>query len=175
MIIKPMNKKAQFESALLAIITIFIIGIILLFVNHVSDQFYSSFDDWFNDSEDYKGSYAQNVTQDIQDVDNAAWDWAFFAIFIGLMLNMIFFAFATRINIAFYWIFSILGIVILIVGTILSNIWQEVATHPEFAETILRFPITNTLLGSYFPTVVVALMFIMMIVLFGKPPTARLE
>jgi len=169
------GKRGQFESALLAVVTIFIIGIILLFMNHLNDKIFGSFDDWLDESEDLKGSYAQNVTQDIQDVDNAAWDWGFFAIFIGLILNMVFFAFATRINIAFYWIFSILGIVILIVGTILSNIWQEIASNPEFAETILRFPITNMLLGSYFPTVVVALMFIMMIYLFGKPPTGSLE
>jgi len=168
------GKRAQFESILLAVITIFILGIILFFFNHVNDKLYTSLDEYFEDSESLKGSYAQNVTQDIQEVDNAAWDWAFLAIFIGLIINMLFFSFATRINVAFYWVFALLGIVILIVGVVMSNIWQEMVINPEFSETVLRFPITNMLIGSYFPTIVVAILFITMIVLFGKPPTEKL-
>lgn len=164
------SKKGQFESALLAVVTIFVIGIILFFFNHVNDQLYTGFEKYFNDSEDYNGSIAHTAMLDIHDVENSVWDWAFLAIFIGLMLNMLFFAYATRINIAFFWIFAIIGIVILIVGVILSNTWQEMSTNPEFVDTIARFPITNMLLGSYFPTVVVALTLVMMIVLFGKPP-----
>lgn len=167
------NKKGQFESALLAIITLFVVGIILFFLNHVNNELYTQFDEYFNSSEDYNGSLAHTSVQDIQEVDNAVWDWAFLAIFIGLMLNMLFFAFATRINVAFYWIFTLLGIVILIVGVVLSNIWQETVANPEFATTITRFPVMNLLLGSYFPTVIVALTLIMMIVLFGKPPSNR--
>lgn len=165
------SKKAQFESALLAVITIFVIGIILFFFNHVNNELYTSLDKYFNSSNDYNQSEAHTTVTDIQEVDNAVWDWAFLAIFMGVMLNMLFFSFATRINIAFYWIFAILGIIILVIGTVLSNIWQEMAANPEFSGTILRFPITNTLLGSYFPTVIVAITLVMMIVLFGKPPS----
>ena len=83
---------------------------------------------------------------------------------------MLIFSFATKTNIAFFWIFILLGIVILIVGVVLSNIWQETASQSEFAETILRFPITNAILGTYYPTVIVAILFLGMIILFGKFP-----
>jgi len=168
-----MNNKGQFASVLLAVVTIFIVGIILFFFNHVNDQLYSSFGDWFEKSVDYNNSEAHEALKDIHEVDNSVWDYAFFAIFIGLMIQMLFFSFATRINIAFYWVFAILGIIILIVGTILSNMWQEIAANPEFAITLTRFPITDMILGSYYPTVIVGILLLTMIILFGKPPQAQ--
>jgi hypothetical protein len=170
--IKPIkNKKAQFESMLLAVVLIVIVGIILFFMNHVNDQLYSSLDDYFNSTSDFNESEARDAVQTIQTVDNAVWDFAFLAIFIGLMLQMLLLSFATRINVAFFWIFVVLGVIIVIVGVILSNMWMEIVIQPEFAETILRFPITNALLGTYFPTVIVTILFLGMIILFGKPPT----
>ena len=57
------------------------------------------------------------------------------------------FSFATRINIAFFWLMIIIDIPLLVVGVVLSNIWQEVAANPEMTTTVARFPITNALLG----------------------------
>jgi len=164
------NKKGQFESMLYVVVTIVVVGITLFFFQHLFDQIYTSFDEYFNESTDYNDSEAHQTIKSIQEVDRAAWDWAFFAIFIGLMIQMVLFSFATRINIAFYWIFALLGIIILIAGTILSNIWQELAANPEFAVTITRFPITNSLLGTYYPIAIVTILLIGMIILFGKPP-----
>lgn len=171
---KPLcNKKGQIESMLLAVVLIVVIGIILLFFNHVNDKLYGALDKYFNESTDYNDSEAQHVLRDIQEVDNSVWDYGFLAIFIGVMLQMVVFSFATRVNVAFFWVFAFIGIIILVIGVILAATWQELAENEEFAGTILRFPITNTLLGSYFPTAIVAVFFISIIVLFGKPPTER--
>ena len=149
---------------------IFIIGIILFFLSHLNLQIYDKFDDFFETSK-YNDTEAHQALEKLQVLEGShVWDYAFLAIFIGLMLQMLIFSFATRINIAFYWIFALVGIIILIVGVILSNIWQEIASQPMFAETILRFPITNSLLGTYYPIAVVAILFLGMIILFGKPP-----
>ena len=169
-----MHKKAQFESYLLAVITIVIVGIILLFFNHVADSFYSGFDQYFQQSPDYNNSEAHQSIVQIQDVENSAWDYVFLAIFIGIIIQILMFSFASRINAAFYWLMIIIDIPILIVGVILSNVWQEIAANPEFAVTITRFPITNTLLGTYFPVAVVSLLFLAMVVLFGKPSEQRI-
>lgn len=165
-----MNKKAQFESKLLAIIVIVIIGIILLFFNRLNNELYDSLDDWMNDSVDFNNSEARDALTDIQTVENSIWDYAFLAIYLGIIIQIILFSFATRINMAFYWIMVLLDIPLLVVGVILSNIWQEIASNPEFAVTITRFPITNTLLGTYYPIGVVFIIFISSIILFGKRP-----
>jgi len=164
------NKRGQFESKLLAVVLLFIVGILLFFLSHLNTELYGSLDDYFNTTEAYNDSEARDALNKIQLVEQSIWDWAFLAIFIGIILQMVIFSFATRINVAFYWIFAVLGIIILIVGTMLSNMWQEIAGTAAFSETIARFPITNLLLGTYFPIVVVAILFIGMIVLFGKPP-----
>ena len=168
--LRKLNKKAQFESKLLAIVIIFIIGIILIFFNRLNNEIYDSFDEYFNESTTYNGSEAQIALNEIQDVDNSVWDYAFLAIFIGLILQIIIFSFATKINIAFFWIMLILDIPILIVAVIVSNIWQELAVSPEFVDTIARFPITNAILGTYYPIVAVVIFFFAAIILFGKRP-----
>ena len=127
-----LNKKAQFESKLLAIVLIVIIGIILFFFSHVNNALYSSLDEYFNDSE-YGGGEAQEANLKILTVENSVWDYAFFAIFIGFIIQILMFSFATRINLAFYWIMLILDIPILVVGVVLSNIWQELAASGTFA------------------------------------------
>ncbi len=166
------NKKGQFESVLLAVITIFIIGIIVFFFSHMSKQIYDSLDDYLETSE-YNDTEAHRTLEKIQAVEGSnIWDWAFLAIFIGLIIQIVMFSFATRINIAFYWIMVVLDIPILIVGVVLSNVWQTLAANAEFATTILRFPITNLLLGTYYPIAVTVLIFFASIILFGKKPGA---
>jgi len=140
-------------------------------MSHVNEKLYSSLADNFEADADLNNTEAHQAIQDIRDVERSSiWDFAFLAIFLGLMIQMLIFSFASRSNIAFFWIFVIIGIIALMLGVMLSNIWQNVAENPEFVSTIARFPITNTLLGSYFPLVVVAITFLFMIVLFGKFP-----
>jgi len=165
-----MNKRGQFEDKLLAVIIIFIIAVILIFFNLLNDQLYTSLDDYFNDSASLNESAARDALTKIHDVDNSIWDWAFLAIFAGLIIQIILFSFATRANLAFYWILLLLDIPILIVGVVLSNIWQELALNPQMASAIARFPITDMLLGTYFPMIVIIIIFVSSIILFGKKP-----
>lgn len=166
-----MEKKAQFETRLFAIILIFIIAIILFFFNHFNHQIYTEFDEYFNESDEYTDTAAHNVTRDFREVEESSiWDYAFLAIFIGFIIQIILFSFATRINIAFYWILILFDIPILAIGVMLSNVWQSLSANAEFVATIARFPITNTLLGSYFPMVCLIIFFFSSIFLFGKKP-----
>lgn len=168
-----MNKKAQFESKLLAIILIVIIGIIFLFFNRLNNELYGGLDEWLNDTAADGTNYseARDALTGITDVENSIWDYAFLAIFIGFIIQIILFSFATRINVAFFWVMILLDLPLLVLGVVLSNVWQELASNPEFATEIARFPITNMLLGTYFPIAVVIIIFISSIFLFGKRPT----
>ena len=78
-------------------------------------------------------------------------------------------SYASRINIAFFWLFVILGGAGLVIMTMLSNTWQEIAQNPEFSTTITRFPITDALLGTYGPTLATAVVLLVLIFTFGKP------
>ncbi len=171
MMLRLKSKNGQFASILLAFVLIFVVALTLFFLNHFTNEIYNKFSDVLGNTTniDDDGA-AQDAIIKIRNVENSAWDFGFFAIFIGLIMAELLAAFATRINVAFYWIFALLGIIIFITGVILSNIWQEVAANPVFAETITRFPLTNSILGTFFPTIVTAVIFIIMILFFGKPP-----
>jgi len=164
------NKKGQFASVLLAIITIFIIAIILLFFNRLNNELYDGLDKYFNESTGTNYSEAHDAVMDIRTVENSVWDYAFLAIFIGLIIQIIMFSFATRINIAFFWIMIIIDIPLLIVGVVLSNVWQSVASNTQMVDSIARFPITNAILGTYYPMALTVLFFFVAIMLFGKKP-----
>lgn len=139
-------------------------------MNKLNQQVYSELDEYIEGS-NYNNTEAHQATEELLEIEESnIWDWVFLAVFIGMMIQMLVFSFASRINIAFFWVFILMAIVILIVGVVLSNIWQEVASNPEFTDTIARFPITNAILGTYYPTVIVAILFLGMIVLFGKFP-----
>ena len=165
------NKRGQIESIILLVITIVIIGIIVFFANHVNRQIYSSLNDKFQEDAEYNNTEVQQVTQKLEDVETSnIWDWVFFAIFIGLNIQMIIFSFASKQSLVFFWLFVIIGIVVLMLAIVLSNIWQSIAVNPEFAVTITRFPIMNLVLGSYFPVIITGVFYLALIVLFGKFP-----
>lgn len=167
--IPKLNKRGQFQDVLYIIVTIFVIGIIFFFFNHISNDLYSGFDAYFGNTTDYVDSPARTAVQDIQEVENTIWDWAFLAIFIGFLLQMIILAYSTRISIIFYWLFALIGLIGLGLGVILSNIWQKMVEQEVVSGTLTRFTITNMLLGTYYPIVVTGLILIIILVIFGKP------
>lgn len=151
----PQNKQGQLVSIILVVITIFIIGIILFFFNHMNEQVYDSLDNYFEGSATLNNTEAHNATTELHGIEESSiWDYSFLAIFFGMMIQMLLFSFASRTNVAFFWLFVIIGIIILIIGVALSNIWQDMASNPEFATTLTRFTITNTILGTYYPTII---------------------
>jgi hypothetical protein len=166
-----MNKKAQVAGTILAVVTLFIVAIILLFMNHMNKQVYDKFDEFMNDSSTYNNTEAHDVVRELQDVEGSSiWDYVFLAVFVGMIIQMVVLAFASRTNVLFFWIYVILALVVVVLGSILSNIWQEVAAEPAFTETLTRFTITDTILGSYYPTIITGIIFFAMIFIFGKFP-----
>lgn len=168
-----LKKGADVASIIFVVIAIFIIGLLFFFTNHLNNELYSSFDKFFNESSTINNSEAHQTLRNIQQADNSVWDFAFLAATILLFMVLILTAFSTRISVAFYWIYAVLSIIILALGVILSNMWQEVVTQPIFVDTITRFPITNAILGTYYPTLVTGIVIIGIIVLFGKRATGQ--
>lgn len=165
-----LNSKGDIPSMILAAVLIFIVAIILIFFWQVRTPFYDTLDEYLEENEDYNDTEAHQAIQEIGDVERSIWDYAFLALMFGVVISLIMTAFATRIHPAFFWAYIIASIVIVVLGAIISNMWQGVADNPEMAEAIAAFPITNTVLGSNFSVFIAAFMFIFIIVLFGKTP-----
>lgn len=165
------NKKGDFQSTIYTVVILFAIGVIILFFNHLFTNIYSEIDDKFSTNPRFNDTEAHRAIQDINDVESGGiWDYAFLGIAIGYIIILGVSSFSTRLNPVFFWIYVIVAIVGLVVAVMLSNTWQELAAAPEFAETIARFPITNTLLGTIYPTFVLGIIVIVLILTFGKFP-----
>lgn len=170
--LKRMNKKGDIPSILLIIVSLAIVGLIIFFISHVSDDFYSAFDNYFeNSSAGLNDSTAHETLQKIQATNRSVWDFAFLGIVMGYFLALMLTMFSTRISPVFYWIYALVAIVGLVLATILSNIWQGAVENPEFAVTITRFPMMNTILGTYYPIFITVVIVLAMVLLFGKNPS----
>ena len=167
-----MNKKGDIASILFVVIILATIGILFFILNHINDSIFTKINTVIGDS-DWNETQADIALDNIHDTDNVIWDYAFLGIFLGILIALGLTAYAIRISPVFYWIYGLISLTALATGVLLSNTWQDLSTSPEFATTITRFPITNMLLGSYFPIVVLAIIIITMVILFGKPPGER--
>jgi len=163
------NKKGQIGSVILAVVLLFVIAIIFFFSSHVFGQLYGSLNDQLKANPDYNNSVAQQAIAGIEEVEQSIWDYAILAVVFGIVIQLIIFSFATRTSPVFYWLFMLVGLVILVVGAVLSNIWQTIAEKPEFATTVLQFPMTDAILGNGFVLFIIStILLISIIVLFGK-------
>ena len=162
-----MNNKADFASMIYIVVFVFVIGISLFMINKLTSEMFTEIKTNI-DTNDTNYTAAVSALERIQFTDNYIWDYAFLGILIGSMFALVLSAYAIRMSPIFYWVYGLLSLIILAVGVILSNTWQELAADPEFAVTLTRFPIMNTVLGSYYPLIIIAITIIAIIVLFGK-------
>jgi hypothetical protein len=163
------NKRGQIQSFIFVIASIFAVAVVLFFLNHLFDSVYSELDVYFEDSK-YNNTEAHIALEDYQTSTNELWDYVFLGLTMGYILLLMLTAFSTRIHPAFYLIYIVISLIGFVVGIMLSNTWISLAEDPVFSQTLDRFPITNLLLGSYYPTFMIVILVLFLIILFGKPP-----
>lgn len=162
-----LNKKGDIPSIFFAIVAIIAIGIFIFFFSHLFGSIYTEFGDVLSEG-DYNNTHATESLTTIQTTENEIWDYVVLAIALSYIMLLAILGFSTRISAFFFWVYGIVAIIGLFIAVALSNTWQEMAAAPEFATTIARFPITNLLLGDYYPTFILGGIVITMILLFGK-------
>ena len=62
------NKKGQFASVLIAVITIFIVAVILFFLNHVNERLYGALEDNFEDNPKLNNTQADIALDKINEI-----------------------------------------------------------------------------------------------------------
>jgi hypothetical protein len=162
------NKRGDIPSLFYAIVMIFVAAIVLFVLSHLFMGVYGGIDSFLESQTLFNQSEARDTLQKVEDFERSAWDYVFLAIMIGYIIMMGVLAFSTRISPIFYFIYGIAAIFSFGIGVVLSNTWQTIAANPEFAETIIRFPITNAIMGNFFPIFITVIVLMTMILLFGK-------
>lgn len=167
-----MNKKGDIQSILFAIVVIAAAGIMLTLLSHIFFNIYTQYEDTLQGIPRFNDSEATRAIADIKAVETNVWDFAFLGIALGYVILVAVFGFQTRTSPFFFWLSVILSILGLFMATALGRVWQGMAAEPALSETIARFPITDLILGSYFPTFATFLIVIGLILLYGKPQGA---
>lgn len=171
-----MNKRgADIPSILFALVSLFVVGIMLVVFSHLFSQVYSGLNDAVGIGSTINSSIANNTLTEVIRYENSMWDYFFLAIAIGYLLMMIILGFSTQANPVFYFLFIIMGMLGLFVGVALSNTWESFAGTGELSSTIARFPITNSIMDNFFPLYIVVMLISSGIILFGKRVIGGLE
>ena len=163
------NKRGQLESTMLAIFLIFAIGVVVFVFG---DLFYRLFEhlDVVNDNINMLNSTEiENTLGTVKDLYATSWDYVTIAVTIAILISLITLAFMTRISPVFYWLYIIFGIVVVIITSILSNVWTSLTTQSVYADAITRYPMTNFILGNGFVTMSFTLILVLVVIfIFGK-------
>jgi len=168
--LKKMGKKGDVPSLLFVFAALIVVVLVIVLFNSMSNQFFGTLDNYFNNTEAYNETTVHETTRYIQSDENLSWDYGILIIIIGMFLGLLVSAFLTRTSPAFFWIYILLCLIILVFAVVVQSIWQSLAASPAFAEDAARFPISNALLGSYMPTFAMAIIMLTIILLFGKTP-----
>lgn len=167
--LKAIQKKGDIPSIIFIVVALVFVGIVFLFTNHLMQNIFNSFGNAIAESDRYDNDTEAVVAiRSIESQNTRIWDYGFLFIALGSVAALALVGFSTRISAIFYWVYAVLAMLVMVVAVLLSNIWQEIAEEPAFSETIVNFPITNGLLGTYFPSFILFGIILTMILLFGK-------
>jgi hypothetical protein len=152
-----------------AAVVIAALGIAMFFFSHVFYEIYDALEVQLEGNPDWNNTEATDTIENIKQTEQSGWDYAFLGVALSYVILIGIFSFQTPSSPIFFWISVILSIIGLFLGVIMGRVWQAMAANPELADTVARFPITNTLLGTYYPLFITFLIVMGLILLYGKP------
>lgn len=97
-------------------------------------------------------------------------DYVVFGLFIGLVLAILITGWFVGGNPLFMFIYILVSVMAVILGAVLSNVWETTTSMVIFGATIAAFPLTNNLM-TYLPLILAIIGILGTIVMFGKPAT----
>ena len=95
-------------------------------------------------------------------------DFFIFFSLVALMIGMIISSIYIDVHPAVTIIFIVALIVGIFLSGIFSNIFYDVTNEPELVSTASQFTMTNMILGSHFPVIILVIGIIVIVILYGK-------
>lgn len=95
-------------------------------------------------------------------------DYVVFALFIGLSLALIITGYLIGGHPIFMIIYTFFIIIGVVIGAVLSNVFETISSHSTFLATVASFALTSHLM-AYLPIYMAVVGFMGMIAMFAKP------
>src|SRR3990167_6602416 len=156
-----MNKKGSALDVLYIIVFLFVFAIGLIIADKVLYEIDEGTNTTLGSSNVSNFSFAQGRTS------IRLFDFAYIFVVIGLFITTIIFAFLIKTHPVFFVASLMLFIVTVIIGVVLSNVYEEFTASPDLVDTANRFPVMNYVMDNL-PTIVTIMGGLVLIVLYAK-------
>ncbi len=157
------NKKADFQSLVIAIVVVFGLALGAIIFSKVFLMVLSELKQ--------QEGFSNNTIQTIEGVENKTiplLDFFIFFTLIGLMIGLIISAIYINTHPALTVVFIIALIIAVFIAGIFAKVYDEFKSESEISSTASQFNFTNLILGEHFPIIAVVLSIIIIVILYGK-------
>lgn len=164
-----MNSKGQlgFDMIVFAMAFLFAAGLFIFILVYAWGQVSPSLETVINNAiPDGQATYNISKTNDQLDTGINLFNILFPLIVVGLFLMALVFAFFTQESPIFLFIAFILLGVVVIVGVVFANVYQNITSTTEFADTADQLNVIEVFM-HYLPGIMVVLTIVTMVILFG--------
>lgn len=163
------NKKAQIQSTLAAIMLIFAVGVVVFLFGDIFYRFFVELSATAGNVTVMNNNATRETLDRAVNLYATSWDYVTLAVMFAVLISLIFLSYMTRVTPFFYWIYILFSLVVVIVTSLLSEVWTTITTQAVYADAVLRYPITNLILGRMFVTITFLVTVILVIAfMFGK-------
>lgn len=159
----PKNKKGSFQGLVIAIVILVVVALAAIIFSKV----FLEITDELKSSGEFSDKTIDSITL-VEDNTILLLDFLIFFSLIALIIGLIISSIYIDIHPVFTVIFLIVLIVAVFIAGQLTNVFTEVTTDAEITATASQFTYTNIILGEHFPTIILVVGIIIVIILFSK-------
>ena len=163
-----MNKKAQAEFLRFIAVGFVLVVIFALVAIPVSKVFSDVVDELVKPVNFGSDNRTVAALEQVDSLVTPAFDQLIFVMLIAAIIGMIVIAIFSDFHPVLLIIMILTLIIFVILGGLLANVYDEVRTDPEFSEKADEYTLTNAVLGSQFPIIILVGGAIAIIILFAK-------
>lgn len=164
-----MNKKAQSGGYLvyflIGIVIVIIFALVAVPVSYMGDKIFDELKEDQNFGESNKS--VERINQ-VQSLMTPAFDQLVFIVLVAVALGAIVITLFTQFHPVTVMIFIVATILLVIIGGLFANVHDEVGSTEILSEKSAQFSMTNLVLGSHLPIIILVVGVVCILILLAK-------
>ena len=158
------NKKGiGFENIVIMIIVVFALAIAAIIFSKVFLEITSE----LKDTDKFSNRTIETI-ETVEDKTIPLLDFMVFFSLVGLMIGLIIVAIYWDVHPAIVIMLIIVLIVAIFLGGQLANVYSEITSEDQLSATAGEFTLSNLVLGSHFPIIILVTGIIIIVIIYGK-------
>ncbi len=159
------NKKGQLQFLLIGLVIVFVFALVAIPMAFISDEISGELKKPQNLGTNNKT--IENI-EVVEGLVTPAFDQLIFFVLISIIIGGILIAVFTDFHPVVLVIMILAIIIFAIVAALLANVYDDFSSNPAISDKADEFTLTNVILGSQFPIIILIAGVISIIILFGK-------